>query len=103
MTDTSELDEALRALSEVGTWLGTTAHDAPAAQQLRADIRRQARRIGFRVRTVANAAGCVYAYVWAPTAAGQGLPGTEPWRGAAVTYRASELPAAVARGDAGLT
>jgi hypothetical protein len=96
----SELDPAMRALAEVGTWRSDVAYQGveAKAEALRAQIRRESRKRGYRVRTgLTNTGHYVWALTWGPSLADQCLPADEPWRGAAIAYRASDTREAVLR------
>jgi len=70
----TEVEEAIQALADRGQWVGRTGGDPEA---VRAEIRRTARRRGWRVQTFTDAIGRPHA------ATRDGLPAEEPWRGAA--------------------
>lgn len=69
------LEAALRALAERGQWIGSPDG---ASELLRIELRHACRTAGIRIRTGIDARG----RVWVTTP--DGLPGHEPWHGAAV-------------------
>lgn len=81
------IEAALRALAELGHWVGS-ADGAP--ELLRIELRRAARQADIRLRTGVDARG----RVWAITP--DGLPAHEPWRGAAADALESGVEEAAA-------
>jgi hypothetical protein len=78
----SEIDAAIEALAERGTWICRPRADA---ELVRVELRRTARQRGIRLRTGINPAG----FLWASTP--DGLPADEPWRGAAQHVSESDV------------